>query len=156
MNRRYLIPTRSIDDAENALARLPAVMEQGDEVVAIIASDVPEAELIGSRPSARVIDPLAITGGVSSEPRATADRPVFIGREEIMDLRGRELCDALRPKIAGLLERAYSARVEALFSHDPDVTILDYATDLRATGIYVTPEFLEALDEGTWGSVQVL
>jgi hypothetical protein len=156
MHKQYLIPADSIQDAGNALDHLPSGFKPGDEVVVLIVSEVPEGELVGSRPPVTVLDPLATTGGVSSEPRAVADQPEFIGREEIMEIRGRELCEAVQPRLAALHDRGYGARVDAVFSDDPDATILDYAGDLRADAVYVTPEFAAKLDEATRESASEL
>jgi hypothetical protein len=156
MNKQYLFPVNSSEDAGNAIEHLPSEVKPGDEVVVLIVSEVPEAELIGSRPPSTVEDPLATTGGVSSEPRAADDQPVFIGREEIMEVKGRELCDAVQPKIASLHDRGLGARVEAVFSDNPDATILDYAADLRPDAVFMTPEFAGRLEEATRGTVRTL
>ena len=146
MSKQYLIPVKDTEDANNAIARVPGVADQGDEVVVLIVSEVPEGEYIGDSPPAQVLDPLATTGGVSSEPRAAHDQPEFLSREAIMEMRGRELCEALNPQIAALHDRGYAARVEAVFSDDPGLTIRDYAGDLNVTDVYMTPDFKSDLD----------
>ena len=149
MTRRFLIPARDAEDAQNVIARVPNFAEQGDDLVILIVSRVPEGERIRGRPPAQVLDPLATTGGMSSEPRAAHDRPVMIGREEIMEIQGRELVESLHPRIAELHDRGYSARVETIFSDEPGPAIRDYAEDLNVTDVYVTSEFREDLDSET-------
>jgi hypothetical protein len=156
MGKQYLIPVKDTDDANKAIARIPQIAEQGDEVVVLIVSDVPEGELTGSAPAPTVIDPMLTTGGTTSEPRAADDIPTFLGRDEIMEMKHRELCEALDPQIAGLHDRGYSARVDAVFSDEPGATIRDYASDLNVTDVYLTPEFRSDLDEETQELVKAL
>ncbi len=98
MAKQYLIPVKDVDDANRAIARVPEIADEGDEVVVLVVSEVPEAELVGSKPPPTVVDPLANSGGVSSAPRAADDVPQFIGREELMEMKGQELCEALNPE----------------------------------------------------------
>lgn len=156
MSKQYLIPVKDLKDAKNAIDRVPEFAEQGDEVVVLVVSEVPEGEYIGDVPPAQVLDPLATTGGVSSEPRAAHDQPVFLSREEIMETRGRELCEAIQPQIAALHDRGYEARVDAVFSDDPGPTIRDYAGDLKVNGVYVTRDFQSDLDSETQEVVKAL
>jgi hypothetical protein len=156
MTRQFLIPARDTEDAGNALSRVPSFAEQGDEVVVLIVSKVPEGEQIDSSPPAQVMDPLATTGGVSSEPRAAGDRPVMIGREELMELRGREASEVLHPRIADLHKQGYGARVITIFSDDPGPAIRDYAGDINVTDVYLTPEFKAELDDETQELVRTL
>lgn len=149
MTRQFLIPAKDLEDAQNVIDRIPSFAEQGDDLVVLIVSEVPEGERIEGRPPAQVLDPLATTGGVSSEPRAAHDRPVMIGREEIMEIRGRELVESLHPRIAELHDHGYGARAEAIFSDDPGPAIRNYAEDLNVTDVYVTPEFRKELDSET-------
>ena len=44
MSKQYLIPVKDTEDANNAIARVPGVADQGDEVVVLIVSEVPEGE----------------------------------------------------------------------------------------------------------------
>jgi hypothetical protein len=149
MSKEYLIAVRDTDDAGEAISRVPSFAEPGDELVVLIVSEVPEAEIVGSRPPLQVLDPLATTGGVSSEPRAAWDRPVAMNSEELMEIRGRELCEAVDPKIASLHDLGYEARVEAVFGDEPGEAIRDYAGALNVREIYVTKAFYEDLDEDT-------
>lgn len=156
MSKQYLIPVKDTEDANNAIARIPDIATEGDEVVVLVISEVPEGEYVGDEPPRQVLDPLATTGGVSSEPRAAHDRPVFLSREEIMETRGRELCEAIQPQIAALHDRGYGARVDAVFSDDPGLTIRDYAGDLNVAGVYMTREFQSDLDSETQEVVKAL
>jgi hypothetical protein len=149
MSKEFLIPVRDTEDASEALARVPSFADAGDEIVVLIVSEVLGGEIVGSRPPSQVLDPLATTGGVSSEPRAAWDRPVAISSEEMMEMKGRELCEALDSKIAGLHELGYEARAEAVFNDDPGDAIRDYAGDLSVRDIYLTRAFYEDLDEET-------
>jgi hypothetical protein len=156
MTRQYLIPVKDIQDANKAIAHIPEVATQGDEVVVLVISDVPQAELVGSKPPPTVMDPLANSGGVSSAPRAADDVPQFIGREEFMEIKRRELLDALNPQIARLHELGYDARVETVFSDEPGETIRDAAGDLTVADIYITEEYRSDLDEQIQEVVKVL
>ena len=156
MSKQYLIPVKDTEDANTAIARVPEIAQQGDEVVILIVSEVPSGEYIGDAPPAQVLDPLATTGGVSSEPRAAHDQPEFLGREAIMEIRGRELCEALNPQIAALHDRGYEARVDAVFSDEPGPTIRDYAGDLNVSDVYMTREFQSDLDSETQELVKAL
>ncbi len=156
MSKQYLIPVKDLEDGRRAIGRVADFASEGDEIVLLIISEVPEAELVGMKPPATVTDPLATTGGVSSAPRAADDQPVFIGREELMETRGQELCDALNPEIARLHELGYKARVEAMFSDDPGETIRDYAGDLDVDDVYITEEFREDLDAETQEVVKAI
>jgi hypothetical protein len=156
MGKQLLLPVKDPEDAGKAIARVQDIAQPGDEVVVLVVSEVPEGEYVGDRPPAQVLDPLATTGGVSSEPRAAHDQPVFMSREEIMEVKGQELREALNPQIAALHDRGYAARVDAVFSDDPDATIRDYAQDLDVTDIYTTAEFHEQLDKETRELVRAL
>jgi hypothetical protein len=156
MTRQFLIPARDAEDASEAIARVPSIAREGDELVVLIVSKVPEGERVDSRPPGQVMDPLATTGGVSSEPRAAHDRPVMISREEIMEIKGREMVEALHPRIADLHDRGYGARVEAIFSDEPGAAIRDYAGDLNVTDVYLTSDFKEDLDDETQELVRTL
>ena len=156
MSKQYLIPVKDTDDAQSAITRVPSVVEKGDEVVVLIVSEIPDAELVGSKPPPHVMDPLATTGGTASEPRAGADQPEFIGREELMNMRGQELREALSSQIASLHDQGYEARVEAVFSDEPGSTIRDVAGDLNVADVYVTREFRSDLDSETQAVVKTL
>ena len=156
MSRQFLIPVRDTDDARSAIARVASIAEAGDEIVVLIVSTVPEGEIVDSRPPSQVLDPLATTGGVSSEPRAAHDRPVMMNREELMEIKGREMCDALSSEIASLHDRGFEGRVEALFSDEAGPTIRDYANDLGVTEICATREFREDLDAETREAVKAV
>ena len=156
MARQYLIPAKSVDDATNAISQVPSTAEAGDEIVVLIISEVPEGELTGSRPPATVLDPLATTGGVSSEPRAGADRPQFLGREEIMEIKSREILEALNPQLERLHDQGFGARGETMFSDEPGPVIIDYAGDIDANSVVVTPEFYSELDAETQKAVRSL
>ena len=156
MSRHYLVPVKDTDDADKALARIPEVLEKGDELMLLVISEVPEGELIGSQPPPTVMDPLATTGGVATGGRVGGDQPVFLGREEIMESRRQELRIALNPRIAQLNEQGYTARMEAMFSDEPGETIRDYAGDLGIKDILVTSDFHADLDSTTRDTVRTL
>jgi hypothetical protein len=156
MDREFLIAVKDTEDAGKAIARVPSIAEPGDEIVVLVISEVPESEIVAERPPTQVLDPLATTGGVSSEPRAAWDRPVAISSEELMEMKDRELHEAIDPKIASLHELGFDARVEAVFGDDPGPTIRDYAGDLNVRDVYVTRTFYDDLDEETQSQVSTL
>lgn len=156
MSRQYLIPVKDTDDAKKALTRLPEVMERDDEVVVLIVSDIPEGEMTGSAPPPTVLDPLATTGGTAAAGRAASDQPVFLGREEMMEIRGREMQEAMQPYISSLHDRGYRARAEAVFTDDAGATIRDVASDLAVTDVYITEDFRSDLDSETQERVKAL
>lgn len=156
MAGRYLIPAKDVGDAREAISMALRFAESGDEFVVLVISDVPAGELIGSEPPATVLDPLATTGGVASSGRAGSDTPEFVGREELMEMEGREIIEAIQPHIAALHQQGFEARGQAVFSDNAGATIRDVARDISATDVLVTRDFHEELDADTQELVKAL
>lgn len=147
MSKQLLIPARNVEDADDAIRSIPNVAERGDEVVVLIVAEVPDAELVGTEPPPVITEPFAGGGTGFQAPRAPSDQPVFVSSERLMELKGREMCEALSGRIEGLHNAGFEARVEAMFSDTPAETIRDLAGDLDTRDVYVTGDFYEALKD---------
>jgi hypothetical protein len=145
MSRQVLIPTQSIDDADQAVQYVGAVASPGDQVVLLVVAPVPEAEFIGTAPPPIAADATVQTTGYAA-PRAPDDMPVFVGSEDLMSRRQQEFRDVLAPRLQQLHEKGYDARLDVMFSDSPAATIRDAAGDLDTPDVYVTSDFYSHLE----------
>jgi hypothetical protein len=156
MSKQLLVPVRSVEDAREALPRVEAIAESGDEIVVLVISDIPEREMVGSEPSPATMEPLAHAGTGFSTPAPASDVPVFMESEEIIEKQGQAIVNTLADDIARLHDRGYNARVEAVFSESPAATIKDTAGDLSTREVYVTSSFYEEIKDEDESVAKVL
>jgi hypothetical protein len=147
MSNQLLIPVQDVHDADHAIRRIPHVAQPGDTVVILAVSRIPEAEVLDThQPTSGPIDMPQMGYQATTSPD---DAPSFISSEELMEMKGQEICESLQSRIGRLHEGGYDARVDAVFSDKPAQTIREYAADLESTAVYVTSSFHHKLhDEG--------
>jgi hypothetical protein len=145
VTKQVLIAVDGLEDARTAAGAIPQVCEAGDECVVLAVLDEPDAELIGSTPTHVIPEPYTGAGG-SEGPRAPNDAPVFIPREELREMKARDISEAIDRMTQPLRDSGIRVRTDTVFSESPVLAIRDYAGDIGAE-VMVTSRFQEALSK---------
>ena len=143
MAKQVLIPVDGLDDARTATGAIPQVCESGDECIILAVLEEPEQELVGSTPTHVMPEPYTGAGG-SEGPRAPNDAPVFAPREEMREVKARDITESIQQLTQPLRDGGIKVRAETVFSETPAKAVLDYAGDVDAQ-IMVTRHFQETL-----------
>jgi nucleotide-binding universal stress UspA family protein len=147
MAKQILVAANGLDDAQRAIKQLRQVCSPEDEVVLLTLLEEPEAEFIGTRPSGQVMPPPYTGAAGSVGPRMPEDTPAFVPREELREMKARDVSEVLDKETQTLRDAGVRLRLDTVYADDASTAILDYARDIDAAQVMVTSPFHEQLEK---------
>jgi nucleotide-binding universal stress UspA family protein len=155
MARRVMIPLDRSERAERALSAIPAMCEQGDEIVLLSIAE-PEHETQSGVRHGRVImgSGMGVPAGGAVAGVTRPDMPVYA---ETSDQAARRQLDELegylRPKARALETEGYNVHLAFELGAKPEDAIVEAARKLNPTFILMTRSSRTGIAQRVFGTV---